>query len=545
MIGVIAKGSEEELIKEFFELFKTPWELYRNGCSYDIIITTGEQAKEADAQLVIIYSSEKTEFDHENRIEIISRKDAATLEYDKDYIPIYAGVSIFEAAAKPLISLKGSAEAAGIEIKQDDKKVLRIGYDIFEEVRLLLACGQPERHALVPTIDMHISILRDLLLSSGAMLVEMPPVPAGHPFFSCITHDIDFLGIRHHRLDRTFFGFIFRGLFTSVLGLFGAKGSLTKLLRSIKAVVTLPAVYAGLLPDFWFQLDRYMEIEKGLSSTYYFIPFKRRPGKVDPAGKRPPWIRSAKYDMNDYRSSIERLAKGGFEVGLHGIDAWHDTAMGRDELEALRAITGDDEPGVRMHWLYFSEESPGVLSEAGFMYDSTLGYNGAVGYRSGTTQVFRSLRDSAIFELPMNVMDSAMFYPNRMDLAEIEALSLCKSLIEKNIRYGGVFTVNWHQRSIAPERCWDDFYHRLLGELKSLNARFITAKEAVKWFKVRRSVRFGEISSSDGTLKIRLDAPHPGGLPPMLIRVHDPRGGSFKPYTDMEWNGEPEIEYVG
>lgn len=44
LIGVIAKNSEEKIIKEFFELFKTPWELYQNGCSYNIIITTGEQA---------------------------------------------------------------------------------------------------------------------------------------------------------------------------------------------------------------------------------------------------------------------------------------------------------------------------------------------------------------------------------------------------------------------------------------------------------------------------------------------------------------------
>jgi len=33
-------------------------------------------------------------------------------------------------------------------------------------------------------------------------------------------------------------------------------------------------------------------------------------------------------------------------------------------------------------------------------------------------------------------------------------------------RQGGVLTVNWHDRSIAPERLWDDFYLDLLDDLK-------------------------------------------------------------------------------
>ena len=39
--------------------------------------------------------------------------------------------------------------------------------------------------------------------------------------------------------------------------------------------------------------------------------------------------------------------------------------------------------------LFLLPESPRQLEAAGFDYDSTWGYNNAVGYRPGTSQVFR------------------------------------------------------------------------------------------------------------------------------------------------------------
>ena len=40
MIGVIAKQNEMKIIKEFFELFKTPWEYYQDHHCYDTVLTT-------------------------------------------------------------------------------------------------------------------------------------------------------------------------------------------------------------------------------------------------------------------------------------------------------------------------------------------------------------------------------------------------------------------------------------------------------------------------------------------------------------------------
>ena len=149
-------------------------------------------------------------------------------------------------------------------------------------------------------------------------------------------------------------------------------------------------------------------------------------------------------------------------MGVHGIDAWCDASKGRLEREAVQSVTGKPEIGVRMHWLYSNEESPVLLEQAGFSYDSTVGYNQTVGYRAGTTQVFRPLNVERLLELPMHVMDTALFFPDYMNLKPSQARVILDDMVANCVRFGGVLTVNWHDRSIAPERLWDQTYRELL-----------------------------------------------------------------------------------
>ena len=52
-----------------------------------------------------------------------------------------------------------------------------------------------------------------------------------------------------------------------------------------------------------------------------------------------------------------------------------------------------------MHWLYFDQNSPKTLENAGANYDSTVGYNETVGYRAGTAQGYtysNALKNSSV-----------------------------------------------------------------------------------------------------------------------------------------------------
>ena len=149
-----------------------------------------------------------------------------------------------------------------------------------------------------------------------------------------------------------------------------------------------------------------------------------------------------------------------------------------------------------MHWLYWNERSAATLDAAGIDYDSTSGYNETVGYRAGTAQVFKPLEVARLLELPLHVMDTALFFPSHLDLSPDEAARRVGPIIDHAVQSGGCITVNWHDRSLAPERLWGDFYVRLLTELENRGAWFATSAEAVSWFRKRRSAVFESAAAS-------------------------------------------------
>ena len=56
--------------------------------------------------------------------------------------------------------------------------------------------------------------------------------------------------------------------------------SVRDLFRNWAAALKLPFVHFGLAKDFWREFDdRYLELEKGLHSTFFVIPFSGQAGK--------------------------------------------------------------------------------------------------------------------------------------------------------------------------------------------------------------------------------------------------------------------------
>jgi len=520
LIGVFSQESETPIVKEFFQLFKTPWEFYSENKGYDVVVCTSERPEKFNTQLLIIYSSEETHFDREHGITILNKKAGVMLENERKGVPIYGDVAIFKGNLNQVMRVQGFPETVALEIEGKNRRIIRVGFNIFKEIQFLFLTGQPTEYACLPTLDIHISILRNWILQSGISLAEIPPVPEGYRFIACLTHDIDFYGICNHLLDHTMGGFIYRGLVVSVINYLKGKSSLKKLLSNWRAVLSLPAVYMGIVEDFWRGFIPYLEAEKGLPSTFFLVPFRGKPGKG--MNGKIPKKRSVRYDVSMITPDVQKLLENGREVGVHGIDAWCDPEKGREELERISAMTGDPDPGIRMHWLYFDEQSPGVLEQGGYSYDSTLGYNEAVGYRSGTTQAFQPKGAKRLLEVPLNIQDTALFYPRRMNLKETEAFTLVRGLLDNAMEYGGVLTINWHDRSLAPERLWGDFYLTLLGKLRECNPWFSTMKDAAAWFIARRNTRFEDIQITPDKVMWRVSCGKVTVNPGLILRVHRP-----------------------
>jgi hypothetical protein len=528
MIGVIANPDERSIVSEFFELFKTPWEFYRTDQHYDVLLSSGGASfDQRSAKLTLLYSSGKLDSDAEEQVAVGSRKNSSVLSYRRKQLPIYGGCITFAERGKAIL-VDEEHRPAAIDLNRTPNSVVkRIGYDLFLEVATLLTAGQPVAYAATPTLDLHIAILRDMIIASGITLVEVPPIPKGYRFIACLTHDVDHPSIGVHKWDHTMLGFLFRAVFGSLRKLIRGRIQTKDLIANWAAAIKLPFVYMGLAKDFWRGFEeRYLELEKGLNTTFFLLPFKNYPGK-DEHGTAPR-KRASRYQARDVADAIRKIMAAGCEVGLHGIDAWLDSSKARDELQEIRNLTRSSRIGVRMHWLYYGKQSPSALEQAGAAYDSTRGYRETVGFRTGTTQAHKPLEVKRLLELPMHVMDTALFYPDYMALSNKEAARILGEMVDHVAQAGGCLTINWHDRSLAPERLWYECYCGLIVGLKGRSAWFSTAGQAAAWFQKRRSVVFTADARKENGVCAAVEADGGDDLPGLLLRIHRPHEAGRK-----------------
>jgi hypothetical protein len=528
-IGVLTTASLSGAAREFFELFKTPWGFAgESDQTFSAIVTSAQVAAVPSASVVICTGSGRHPIDEHLGVTRTLLPSGTHLSLGDRSLPIHTQVARLDARDCNVLFQAEDGSPVALAAEHDGTTVVRIGYDLFEEVEHLISAGQSPEHASSPSLELHIEILRTTLLANGVPVIEIVPHPYGYPFAVCLTHDIDFISIRDHRLDHTFFGFVYR-VFRSLLD---RPRRWARIRKNFAALISVPAVHLGLAPDFWKPMPRYSRIEGNRPSTYFFIPFRGRRGRHSdgPRGR----YRAAPYDVSAHSQALQELEDQGREVAVHGIDAWCDREQGQDERRVIQGVTGRQQSGIRMHWLYFSDTSPRTLEEAGYVYDSTLGFNQTIGFRNGTTQVFRPRGASTLLELPLNIQDTALFFPDRMHLSEDEALRRCRAIIADCARFGGVLTVNWHDRSLAPERNWDEFYQTLLAELDRSTPWFAQACQAVAWYDRRRSYSFQDVVIDSGRAVIRLASGSDStvaAMPAHCLRVSLPisRGGHRDP----------------
>jgi hypothetical protein len=549
MIGVAADDCDREIVGEFFELFKTPWEFYRSSGDYAVLICCDRETPPSRAKLVLIYGAELRVDDECLGGKTSALASNAVVSYLGSGVPIYGDCRTFDSSKKRVLVDACSGETVAFETRLGEQRLVRIGFHLFKELLQLLKGGQPIAYCEVPTIELHIAFVRDTILRCSIPLLEIPPAPDGHPFMACLTHDVDHVGVRNHVFDHTMLGFLYRATVGSVIESFRGRKSGSQVAQNWAAALSLPLVHLGLAKDFWYQFQAYLQIEMDLTSTFFVIPYKNNSGMQISPDRAP--MRATRYDVGDIGKDIQVLQSNGREIGLHGIDAWCDVTKGREERARILKATGNSEIGVRMHWLYFDERSPSVLEEAGFSYDSTVGYNDRVGYRAGTTQAFKPLGVKKMLELPMHVMDTALFFPDRMNLSANEAAKIVRQMVGNAVRFGGVVTINWHDRSIAPERLWGDFYRELIQELRNECVWFPTASQAVAWFRKRRSVVFHECLRKNGKANVKISLKADDSVCGLRIRFHRGNSGeeigswtsNLKPdYVDFPLNGDCELQ---
>ena len=427
MIGVAAHEHHWSWVREFFELFKTPWEPLVVGKHYEVVLIADGRTEPSHARVALIYGANPHPLDEQVAGLPQARSEGGEAGWDSWSIPIFGRLATFKG---PDVdgTLTANGTPASCSATVHGTRLRRFGYDLFHEISVLLSAGQPVERAHVPTLELHVALMRQCLEAERVTYLEIPPRPDGHAFVCCLTHDVDFFGIRRHIADRTLAGFVLRGLFGTAMNTLRGRRTLSEAVRNVAAVVSLPFVFAGMARDFWNPFDDYARGDRGHASTFFLVPFKGRPG-VSPGGGIEP-TRAVAYGVADIAGEVQNAATPSTEFAVHGIDAWRDAELGRTELESVASVSGASASGVRMHWLYYDQSAPTQLEQAGFTYDSSWGYNDAVGFKAGTMQAFQLPGTRALMELPMSIMDTAMLYPGRMALSHDDANSRSSKIVE-------------------------------------------------------------------------------------------------------------------
>ncbi len=307
------------------------------------------------------------------------------------------------------------------------------------------------------------------------------------PYTLVLTHDIDVLSVKElPLLGRTFWGFAYRCLIVNSRRILTRRLSLREYLNSLKQVLLLPLIKLGLASDPWEKgLRVILKIERqyDVRSTFFFIPFPGQSGHT-PEGKPAPDNRAAHYQLDEYEGILEQLEREGWEVGVHGIDAYLNLEGAKAELRATQKLIPErGEIGIRMHWLYHKgEETWTILDEAGYAYDATFGWNDRIGFPDGRYEPFKSKGVKKLVVLPLNIQDGALLGEWHQFLSNEEAWQQVEQVLTEAKEHEAVVTVLWHNNSFVAPRYWGWLYERIIQRAKEDGARICRAIDVVEMF---------------------------------------------------------------
>ncbi|HEV3313192.1 MAG TPA: hypothetical protein VG815_21990 [Chloroflexota bacterium] len=537
LIAYDVSEARRRAAEELFQLFKVPAHVFSTGTRPEVLITDGSRGGvERGAVATYTFASGPAPLDVDLSITttpmpIVER--TITWPGASHEIPVPSGLSTLAGPGEALASCNRGVAALRLPAA-DGHTFVRFGYNLFDETARLLTAGQPISDVSVPSLDLHIALLRRELCRD-VDLTEIPAIPSGHECIVTLSHDIDHMSLREHRFDVHWLSFMRQATLWPPVSLRGGRMSAGDALKAWALAAASPLIILGALPDPWNDVDGYRRIEArfGARSTYFFIPFAYENG-VDLDGRPGHMRRWAGYDLAARRETVKSVEASGAEIALHGLDAWSDVAWARRESERLATISGRAPRGIRMHYLYADEGTSARLEEAGFAYDSTVGFSRHVGFRAGTLQPYVPLTCRELLEFPVHLEDGGLLSRSGAWSTPAEARKTIDDLLDNAVRAGGALNASWHDNSLKPPRSWIDPYLYMLNGARERLAWMPTMEDACRWFRLRRGLTFR--ATTEGATA---EASWPQDLPAPLLRTYARRPQAWDTATALEFTDMP------
>jgi len=229
---------------------------------------------------------------------------------------------------------------------------------------------------------------------------------------------------------------------------------------------------------FWC-FDEIMEIESkyNVKSTFFFLnetlPFELFNVKNWP-------LSLGRYNIKskDIINIIQYLDKNGWEIGLHGsYNSYKDLALLSEEKKILESILGKKVKGIRQHHLNLLIPQTFLFhKKLGFMYDSSYGLKGDIGFRKGIETPFIE-NTSQLLILPLTIMERFLYKVGNNNVNTIY------NLIFKTIKYASennsYLNILWHPEffSKIDYPTYSETFEFIIKTCIDFNADFLTCEE--------------------------------------------------------------------
>jgi hypothetical protein len=223
-----------------------------------------------------------------------------------------------------------------------------------------------------------------------------------------------------------------------------------------------------------------LENKHNVKSTYFFFV---RPENRDVA------IYDCDYSLMDemvYNNKkmlasdyIRLLSKNNFEIGLHGsFNTASESRLFKEQKELLEDTIGAPIYCTRQHYLHYNVDcTNSVHMENDIAIDSTLGFNTDVGFRAGTSfPYFLNGKGKAILEIPLILMDSAIFSEHALNYSLDQAKKTIVELFNETESVGGCLTINFHPDYINNNEYFEA-YKFILEEISRRKAVVLSMNE--------------------------------------------------------------------
>lgn len=211
------------------------------------------------------------------------------------------------------------------------------------------------------------------------------------------------------------------------------------------------------------------------NSSVFFVATPQKAST--PTHRMKQWLLDPSYELQDelFQQALEHLKHPQVEIGIHGSFYSHELNLLSDEVRRLHLLTDKKITSGRQHWLNLPEPKKDFerMRKAGITVDSTLGWNGAIGFRGGIARCLPvSTSHGRLYLLPMVLMDGPLFDDLKMTTTEVVETS--KRLLSQVLQRGGTVSIDWHERSAHPSYDWFKAYQQIVTWAKAQGFHFST-----------------------------------------------------------------------